>query len=166
MITHKSEFVLSLKINIMVNNAAIELAIAALESSEIINFTATAKEFEIDRNKLRRRYYGQCVPKEEAMARCAMKLSPEQEEVLVRHIIELTNRGTPPSTRIVKNFAEEMIRDYIGEQWIKRFIKRHQSRLKSIYLRSMDHQRQKAEFRPHFIEFYRLVSSNPLHITP
>ena len=164
MFTHKPEFALSSKTNIMANNAAIEAAVASLQGSNAINFAATAKEFKIDRNTLRRRYNGQSVSREEAIARCAMKLSPEQEEVLVRHIVELTNRGTPPSSRIVKNFAEEMIGDFLGGQWTKRFIKRHQSRLKSIYLRSMDHTRQKAECRPHFVKFYRLVGSDPSYI--
>ena len=158
MITHKPEFILSLKIHIMVNNEAIDAAVAFLESSEKPNFKKAAKKFVVDRNTLRRRYKGESVSHKEAVARCSMKLSPEQEEVLVRHIIDLTNRGTPPSPRIVKNIAEEMIADYLGKLWIGRFLKRHESRLKCIYLRSMDHLRQKAEFRPHFVEFYRLVN--------
>ena len=116
MITHKPEFILSLKIHIMVNNEAIDAAVAFLESSEKPNFKKTAKKFMVDRNTLRRRYKGKSISYKEAITRCSMKLSPEQEEVLVCYIIDLINWGIPPSPCIVKNFAEEIIADYLNKQ--------------------------------------------------
>ena len=115
MITHKSEFILSLKIHIMVNNEAIDAAVAFLESSEKPNFKKAAKKFVVDCNTLQRQYKGESVSYKEAVTRCSMKLLSEQEEVLVCHIIDLTNRGIPPSPCIVKNIAEEMIADSLGK---------------------------------------------------
>ena len=133
---------------------------AFLESSETVNYSETARDFKVDRVTLRRRFLSISTSKKEAAIHCSGKLSPEQENTLVQHIIKLTNRGTPPSPHIIKNFAEEMIQGSIGQQWTTRFIRRHESDLKSTYLHPIDHARQRAEYKPHFIKFYRLVSSN------
>ena len=45
----------------MVNNKAIDAAIAFLESSEVVNFNKTAKKFKVDRDTLRRWYKGECI---------------------------------------------------------------------------------------------------------
>ena len=52
MITYKPEFILSLKIHIMVNNEAIDTAVVFLESSEKSNFKKITKKFIIDYNIL------------------------------------------------------------------------------------------------------------------
>ena len=58
---------------------------------------------------------------------------------------------------MVKNFVEEIARKPVGKNWTAGFVRRHESRLKSVYLRNMDHCRTKAEYAPLFQHFYDLV---------
>ena len=58
---------------------------------------------------------------------------------------------------MVKNFAEEIIGRAIGKNWAGDFCKRHQSVLKSLYLRNIDNQRVKGEYAPTYKLFFTLV---------
>ena len=78
----------------------------------------------------------------------------------MQYIIQLTSRDTPPSPQTVKNMAEELSGTSVGKSWTNRFLKRHKNWLKSIYFRSIDHLRQKADYIPHITEFYKLVGQN------
>ena len=73
-------------------------------------------------------------------------------------INRLTDRGIPPTTRMVRNFAEEIIQRPVGKNWVGEFVKRYDTKLKSIYLRNMDRDRMKSEYAPVFKYFYDLVS--------
>ncbi|KAL5316020.1 hypothetical protein ACEPPN_016894 [Leptodophora sp. 'Broadleaf-Isolate-01'] len=42
-------------------------------------------------------------------------LTDEQEEVLIKHINRMTERGMPPTSQIVKNLAEEIIGKPVGK---------------------------------------------------
>jgi hypothetical protein len=53
----------------------------------------------------------------------------------------------------VKNLAEEIIHDELGINWVSRFIRRHQDRLKSVYLRTINHKRKVADNTYHFRHF-------------
>ena len=53
----------------IVNEAAIEAAIADLESQKAPNYAATAKKFDIDRKTLIRRYKGETVSNSKAYSR-------------------------------------------------------------------------------------------------
>ena len=70
----------------------------------------------------------------------------------------LINRGMPLTTSMVRNFAEEIIQDDVGHNWISDFVKRHQNRLHSQSLRNIDKKRCKAESAILFQEFYDKVS--------
>ena len=61
---------------------------------------------------------------------------------------------------MVKNFAEEVIKDNVGKNWAREFVKRYNTELKSIYLRNMDRDRMKSEYAPVFKHFYDLVSDD------
>jgi len=58
---------------------------------------------------------------------------------------------------MVKNFAEEIIRREVGKNWVGQFCQRHQSELKSLYLRSINGLRVKGEYGPTYQLFYNLV---------
>ena len=58
---------------------------------------------------------------------------------------------------MVKNFAEEMIGRSVGMNWVSDFCRRHQSELKSLYLRNIEHLRVKGEYGPTYKLFYDLV---------
>ena len=72
-------------------NEDIEAAVAFLESSETVNFSETARDFKIDRVTLHRRFLDISTSKKETAIHYSGKLSPEQENVLVQHIIKLTD---------------------------------------------------------------------------
>ena len=63
----------------------------------------------------------------------------------------------PPSSQMVKNFAEEIIGHTVSKNWAGDFCKRHQSVLKSLYLRNIDNQRVKGEYAPAYKLFFTLV---------
>ena len=54
----------------------------------------------------------------------------------------------PPTSQMVKNFAEEIIGRTVGKNWARDFCKHHQSVLKSLYLRNIDNQCVKGEYAP------------------
>jgi len=92
-----------------------------------------------------------------ANSECRQRLTIQQEEVLIGHINKLTDRGIPPTSRIVRNLAEEIVGSSVGKNWTGEFVKRHKKRLKSLYLRNIDNLRTKAEYAPMFKYFYDLV---------
>jgi hypothetical protein len=49
---------------------------------------------------------------------------------------------------MVKNFAEEIIGRKGGKNWVSQFCRRHESELKSLYLRNIDNLRVKGEYGP------------------
>ena len=63
----------------------------------------------------------------------------------------------PPTSQIVKNMAEEIIKGAVHKNWTANFVRRHKDELKSLYLRNIDNQRAKSEFAPMFEHFYHLV---------
>src|ERR1700722_13926692 len=139
------------------HNARIESALADLESQTEPNYRATALKFEVDPTTLWRRYNGQQQSRQAANSEYRQRLTNSQDEVLIRHINKLTDRGIPPTSQIVKNLAEELIGDIVGKNWTSDFVRRHQDRLKSLYLRNIDNLRMKAEYAPLFKQFYNLV---------
>jgi hypothetical protein len=58
---------------------------------------------------------------------------------------------------MVKNFAEEIIGRKGGKNWVSQFCRRHESELKSLYLRNIDNLRVKGEYGPIYKLFYDLV---------
>jgi hypothetical protein len=103
------------------------------------------------------RFKGEQVSRAVACAKIRQRLSPEQEETLIKHINKLSDRNIPPTSQIVKNLAEEIIKDKVGKNWVGDFVKRHKDRIRSIYLRNMDGIRVKSEYVPLFNQFYDMV---------
>src|SRR3979490_1579671 len=121
-----------------------EAAFAALDLQETRNYSKVAKEYELERTTLAKRYKGQTVSKKVFLSESRQCLTIAQEEALIEQINKLTDRHIPPTSQMVKNFAEEMIGREVGKNWTQGFIRRHDSRLKSIYLRNIDHCRTPA----------------------
>jgi hypothetical protein len=120
------------------HDARIELAIADLESQDEPNYSATARKHSINRITLYRRYNKMQSSVRTANSEHRQRLTFAQEEVLIGHINKLTDRGIPPTPRIVRNLAEEIIQDNVGKNWTTEFIRRYRPRLKSLYLRCID----------------------------
>ena len=139
------------------HEARIQEAIADLALQLKPNYLATAKRHKVNRITLARRHRGETAPISVANAETHQRLSIQQEEVLIRHINKLTDRGIPPTSRIVRNLAEEIINTSVGKNWTGQFVQRHKKQLKSLYLRNIDNLRTKAEYAPMFKHFYDLV---------
>jgi hypothetical protein len=141
----------------MVNNEAIQLAIADLESQECPNYTATAKKYNISRVTLARRHQGIQQSRDKINSIHHKLLTTAQEEVIIKHINSLTDRAIPPTPKILSNIVQEVVKQDIGEHWVPRFCKRYQDQIKSRYLRAIDQQRTIADNSPHFQHFFNTV---------
>jgi hypothetical protein len=135
----------------------IELALGACNKSLTPNYSAIAKEFNLERTTLSKRHKGQTMSRAVANSLHRQLLTSAQEEQLIKQINKLTLRQMPPTVQIVKNLAEEIIGREVNKNWTSHFVKRHRSRLKSLYLRNIDNLRAKAEYAPMFEHFYQLV---------
>ena len=139
-------------------NARIELAIADLNQQDQPNLRGTAKRFSLVESTLRRRWKGQTVSQKAAASKYKQRLTLAQEEALIQQINRLVDRGLPPTARIVRTLAEEVIGGPVGKNWTGAFVRRYKDRLKSLYLRNMDSQCIKSEYPPLFKQFYDLVA--------
>src|SRR5436305_14762620 len=95
----------SSKFNQMANSEAIQLALDDLKSQDVTNFAATAKKHNVDRTVLMRRFKGQTVSNREAHSTHHQLLTDAQEEVLLQHISNLSDRGMPPTPQILENLV-------------------------------------------------------------
>ena len=139
-------------------SAAIDAAVAAIKRGEFTNYAKAAAEYKCDRGAVSRRVRGLTKSRREANSFWHQCLTIEQEEVLIARINELTDRGMPPTSQIVKNLAEEIRGERVGKNWVGQFVKRHSIRLKSLYLRNIDNLRAGAEYAPMFQLFFSIVS--------
>ena len=140
-----------------VKSSRIDAAVAAIERGEFSDYANAAREYECDRSALSRRIRGQTKSKKEADSLWRQCLTNEQEEVLIHRINTLTDRAMPPTSHIVKNLAEEIRGGPVGKNWVGQFVKRHDLRLKSLYLRNIDNLRAGAEYAPMFQLFFSVV---------
>ena len=140
------------------HEARLGLALADLAKQDKPNFMGTARKHGVNDTTLKRRFRGDQVSRYAAASEHRQCLTYVQEETLISAINSLTDRGIPPTSRIVRNLAEEMIERPVGKNWTGQFVKRYQSRLTSLYLRNIDSQRVKAEYAPMFKQFYDLVT--------
>ena len=95
----------------MHNTHRIPEAIADLESQEVPNVNTATKKYDVARKTLEDRWKGRSTSIEECVSNCRQCLTNSQESALIELINDLTDRGIPPTTAIVKNLAEE-IRGY------------------------------------------------------
>jgi uncharacterized protein YjaZ len=63
----------------------------------------------------------------------------------------------PPTSQMVKNFAEEVIGRLVGKNWTGQFVKRYEKELKSLYLRNIDNLRVKGEYPRTYKLFFDTV---------
>jgi transposase-like protein len=142
----------------MAHNVQIERAIAHLKEQNSPNISATAREFGVARETLSKRFHRKTTSRAQAAATHKMKLSTTQEEVLVAHINKLSDRGLPPTPRIVRNLAKELSKSDVGVNWVSRFCARYKNELKSVYLRTIDYKRKIADNSLHFKHYFKIIS--------
>jgi hypothetical protein len=140
-------------------NDRIKAAMDQLDSQRALNYAAAARDHNIHRTTLARRYNGKTVSRTEANSTYRQRLNDVQEDTLLRYIDTLTDRHIPPTSQIVRNLAEEILKGPVGKNWTGHFLKRHADRINSCYLRPLDRARASAESIPLFEHFYTLVLS-------
>lgn len=146
----------------MVNEADIQAAINDLESQEPPNYRATAKKYNIDHTTLMRRHKRKTISNREARSIHQKLLTDAQEEVLLKHILDLSDRGIHATPQILENLIVEIVRHPIGQCWVRRFCERNKDRIKSIYLRGIDQTRKVADNSAYFEHFYSTVRVLPI----
>ena len=134
-----------------------QAALAEIESSKEPNYSAIARNWKLTPSTLIRRAQGKTTSREDFQSQVYQCLTNAQEHILIRQINRLTERGIPPTSQMVRNFAEEMIGRAVGKNWTSQFCRRHQSELKSLYLRNIENLRVKGEYGPIYKLFYDLV---------
>ena len=125
-------------------NTRKELALADLTKQDKPSYMATAKKYGVVRTTLRARFLSQSLSIPAAASKYRRRLT------LIKHINSLTDLGIPPTSRFVRNLADEMIRGLVEKDWTSDYVKRYQDRLKSLHLRNVDSQRVRAEYAPSF----------------
>ena len=148
---------LSLNTIKMVNAQDMEQAVVECTLFEVPNYAEIARKYNLDRTTLSRRHRGKTTSREQYQDQVHQCLTNAQERVLINQINRLTARGIPPTSQMVRNFSEEMIGRAVGKNWVGQFCRRHQSELKSLYLRNIDNARVKGEFAPVYKLFFDLV---------
>ncbi len=134
-----------------------QLEIEALKSQDPPEYSATAREFKVDKSTLRRRYLG-LTAENRGLQEHSSLLTFQQEKDLVKYINTLTVRGTPPTGAMLRRFACELAHKSPGKNWLSRFISRHLDDLKSSYLTGLDQNRKKADNYYEYKLYFDLVS--------
>ena len=94
----------------MVNEEDIKAALAEIELSEDPNYREIARKFKLTHTTLLRRAKGLTRSRADFQSKINQNLNNAQERILIKQINRLTDRGIPPTSKMVKNFAKEMIR--------------------------------------------------------
>jgi hypothetical protein len=97
------------------HNDRIELALADLRQQEKPNIRCTAKFFSLLESTLRRRWQGKTMSHSAAASEYKQRLTNAQKKALIKQINQLTDRRMPPTSSIIRNFAEEMIHGPISK---------------------------------------------------
>lgn len=134
-----------------------EAAFAHLDAQEKPNYSEAARKYKLDRRTLQRHYTGESGTRQEANSKHRQLLNDVEEDTLLGYIDELTNRRIPPTTEIVRNLAEEILRGPVGINWPARFVERHKDRICSVYLTPIDFKRASAESIAVFKRYYAIV---------
>jgi hypothetical protein len=97
-------------------------------SGDEIPWSKIAEKHGVVRSTLTRTWRGETRSREE-QAIAQQKLTPQQEDELVKYIEQLTSRHIPPTREMIANFASAVAQELVSESWVTRFINKY-----SIYL--------------------------------
>ena len=89
-------------------SALVTAAVDAFRRGDYASSTAAAHAKGVHPTAVQRRLNGLTKTRRQANAYYHQCLTNTQEELLIARINELTNRGMPPTSQIVKNLAEEI----------------------------------------------------------
>jgi hypothetical protein len=128
------------------SEANIHLAILAINSKQILTERRAAETFDVARTTLQRRRAGK--PTQRDCPPNSKKLTQLEEEVIVRHILNLDQRGFAPTYAAVRDMADKLLAargaGQVGQKWPANFVRRTDS-LKTRFNRPYDKQRALCE---------------------
>ena len=137
---------------------SIDKALEFLKLQDNPNIAATAREYEVDRTTLSKRFRAGAQSRQ-MKHQNQLLLLLAQEKSLVQYINKLTETGIPPTVSIVLNFVHNIVGKRPGKGWSHRFCKRWTDTLDSRYLTTYDNARHKADFEHLYKQYFALTYS-------
>ena len=126
----------------------LQLAIKALRNDEFDSVREAARMYDVPRATLTRRLHG--VPLKRGMPAATRKLTQQEEDVLVKWILDIDSRGYAPRVGDVRRKANTLLAERVrgsdivaptvGVNWATQLVKRRTD-LRSNYFRKKDYQR-------------------------
>ena len=139
----------------------LSLALKAYHNQEFKSLRAAAKAYDVPPETLRTRHLG--VLPRAATSAASRLFTHNEEEVLLRNILQLCAQGQHPQRAAVEEMANTMLRtkqpskrQKVGTKWVANFVKRH-SELSSVYNRKLDYQRAQCEDPKLVSSWFKLV---------
>ena len=120
----------------------LQLALAAYKAGHFRSHRAAAKAYNVKRRVLDQRAKG--IPfRANSLPNC-LKLTPAEEQTIVRYILDLDSRGFAPRLCEVADMADKLLAirnsEPVGKHWAERFVTRS-AELKIAFNRAKDRQR-------------------------
>jgi hypothetical protein len=138
----------------------IQLALQALKQDVNLSLRRAAVIYKVDRTTLSQRRDGR--PSKADRWPKSRNLTKFEEDVIVKHILELVTRGFPPRLADVANMANslraERDLDQVGQNWPSTFVKRR-SELVTRFNRKYDHKRALCEDPEAIRAWFNLVGN-------
>jgi hypothetical protein len=138
----------------------VSLAVKAYKNGQFKSIRAAAAAYDIPRSTLTYRISGRKA-RVDIQPNC-QKLTNLEEASLKKWILDMDERGLPPTHAMVRKMADILLHERNGEsvseRWITRFIKRHDE-LTSKYTRKYDYQRAKCEDPEIINQWFDLVQN-------
>ena len=139
--------------------ADILLAILAIDSGQIPSVRRAAATFSIPEATLRDRRAGKSAQRDCELK--SKKLTKLEEEVIVKHVLDLDLRGFAPSLSTVRDMADKLLAErsagQVGQKWPSNFVKRTDS-LATRFNRPYDRQRALCEDPETIKTWFELVA--------
>jgi hypothetical protein len=138
----------------------IQLALQAIKLDAKLTIHRAAAIYGVSRKTLTRRRAGiafrrDCAPN-------SMKLTLNEEGVILQQILDQDERGFPPRLTDIRSMADSLLaernRDPVGEKWASAYVKRHDE-LKVVFSRKYDYKRAKCEDPRLIQDWFRLVQN-------
>jgi hypothetical protein len=140
------------------NKADIQLALTSLNTSQLQSTRRAAIIFNVPKSTLIDRRAG--IPARRDCQPNSKKLNQREEEVIIRHILNLDIRGFAPTYEAVRDMADKLLAargaGQVGQKWPRNFVKRTDS-LKTRFNRAYDRQRALCEDPALIRSWFKLV---------
>ncbi|KAI0993429.1 hypothetical protein K3495_g14755 [Podosphaera aphanis] len=137
-------------------------AISAFKNGKLPSQRAAASEFDVPLSTLNSRVTEKSSPRR-AAAEAQQRLSKEQEDYLVRWIIQLDRSKEAPSHIRVREMAAKILEiggdvKPLGKRWVNKFLTRH-TQVKGMIGKPLDRSRVEASTQDAICQFYTLFEN-------